>query len=285
MRKINIYGQEATEFVLISVLVFFAAIIVVFIFGGKISNFFQESSSAVKASKSTPLAYKSSGNTKYTDSISASDYLPASNKNASKTYELEGQILTEHNDGSVEFNVEGQTVVIQPASKDLSNIVFETAASNGGLGILAKEIAYMIKAHKNEYPDGKVPVQVSYGQGQRYWDAMPKCGSYCASGNAVANLVKVNVKGHSVIYQFDQETTQVLDNSGTYRIEGNMDNANFNGKVTGKNYKGTKNMNGDFSSANFDANGKFNAHYQDKSLKYGYNWNFDFSDPKMYFDI
>ena len=66
-------GQEALEFVLITVLVFFGALLCVVIFGDKLSGFFQTSSSVAQSAKTTVPALTSSDSQKYTPDYSTVD--------------------------------------------------------------------------------------------------------------------------------------------------------------------------------------------------------------------
>ncbi|MEW5820879.1 MAG: hypothetical protein AB1782_11870 [Cyanobacteriota bacterium] len=61
MKRVGLEGQEAVEFILITVLVFFGALFVLLVFGNKMANFFDKDSSISKSANNTsPILSKSS---------------------------------------------------------------------------------------------------------------------------------------------------------------------------------------------------------------------------------
>lgn len=280
-------GQEATEFVLISILVFFSALLVVFLFGNKISKFFTEQSSASKVSKNSSIAINPNNQQKYNTEIE--NYNGSTKTTAGTTSVLPENItmpdITENADGSLSFTAGEQNVTLPSQIKDLSNVVFETTGSSGAQDLI-KEVALMIDRYKSEFPDGDVPVEISFGKGTRALGYNYE--TY--QGTAEANSISIQAGNHIVIIQNDQtcidnqatrQYTNTCSKSGKYRIEGDIQefkNA-YNGDVYYRRMDGTvtSSVNKDVGYINiYDINPssgiKLHGSYN------GYDWKIDLSN-------
>lgn len=292
MKRRN-YGQEATEFVLICILVFFSALLVMFMFGGKISKFFTEQSSAVLASKGTSTKISTTSQPKYSEAIESytgPTQTTSTSGNAlpppsGTTISLGGQQVTENADGSLSFVASGQNVTISAQMVDLANSVFQTTGSSGASDLI-KEIAYMIQKYQAEYPGGNVPLEISYGTGNRYAGT----GSY--SGSASVNTINLSVGNHLVIIQKDQSCTpppgQYCAFTGQYRIEGNISNGSFTGNTTStantpNHPTGTVTSTVDLTNGVKITKATFNQ--KDDFGSRTYNWDFDFTKTANQFNI
>lgn len=242
MKKHLLNGQEATEFVLISILVFFSALAVVFLFGNKLANFFNSESSVARSAKKTTV---SANNPKYdniidpytgpTVSASSSTEATATTGGATTspvtTTTIGGQQVTQNTDGSYTFAAQGQNVTITSDMANFANSVMETTGSSG-IQDLVKEVAYMVNATKSDYPASSVPVEVLFGSGNRYYTGL----SYSGNATSLANSYTVKVGNKIVVVQKDQSYTGNGTFTGQYRIEGTIGaNNTFNGKVTSVN--------------------------------------------------
>lgn len=240
MIKRGFRGQEATEFVLISILVFFSALLVVFLFGGKISKFFTNDSSAVRVAKGASSAINPGGQQKYDTEID--NYTGATKTTSGSSSFTPADItmpdVTENADGSLSFSVAGRNVTLSSQLKAQNNTVFQTTGSSGSLELI-KEIAYMIEKHKAEYTDGNVPIEISYGLGDREGNGSAG-GSY--EGTAKYNSITIKSGNDIIILQKDQTCSYNsggccdyhTDLMGTYRIEGtvNPSTQQFDAQVT-----------------------------------------------------
>ncbi|MEW5822583.1 MAG: hypothetical protein AB1782_20485 [Cyanobacteriota bacterium] len=115
-------GQEAIEFVLIASLVFFGALFVLLIFGGKISDYFQKSSSVVESSKKNVTIINPSDKPKY-----------------EANYETEAQNyvanIPEYNGETVDIKI--NNLVIGDVPLDIQEYV-QTAGAEGATNQLVK---------------------------------------------------------------------------------------------------------------------------------------------------
>lgn len=216
-------GQEATEFVLISILVFFSALLVVFIFGGKIANFFTNSSSAVKVTQNGSRAVDPTTGQKY--EIQIDPYSGSKTTAGTSSVNLPGDStgqdygnlnVTQNADGSLTLDAAGQKVIVSPEIQSLADQIFQssptqTTATTGRTEVL-KAISSLIEKHKSEYPEGQVPVSVTYGQASiSYQDVEIKDSDGDTeetdpnvNGVAAASSVTVQVGNHIIIIQNDQ---------------------------------------------------------------------------------
>lgn len=284
MRKNKFGGQEATEFVLISILVFFSALMVVFIFGGKLANFFGAQSSAVKASQGSSNAINSSSSQKYNntvDSYNGPTTSPSQTTGgtagamAGSTQNIAGYQVTENSDGSLSFSVQGQTVNIPADVKQLAETVSKTTGSSAYKD-LVEAIAYMINTHKADYPASSVPIQLKFGEGTH----LSPYGSLY-TGQSSENIISVmGPDNHAVLLQNDHECSGGGCNyQGNYRIEWK------NNSVTG--FKGIGGEAKDLNFSNLNSWSNNNNVYTGKCSIEGteHTWSLDFSDDSKKYSI
>ncbi|MEW5821726.1 MAG: hypothetical protein AB1782_16145 [Cyanobacteriota bacterium] len=296
-------GQEAIEFILITTLVFFGSLMVVLVFGNKIANFFTNDSSAVKAANASPTVIGVSDNQKYNPDYTTTDNNKTSYQTAAEEAAATaaaavasaqktssgGTPFTLNTDGSVSFSVAGQNVMLSSDIVQLQDIVMETSGSEGATS-LVDEIAYMINKYKAEFPDSNVPVEVSFGKGDRYWNSYDTSISY--AGDAEVNTVTLKLGNSFVVIQKDQ-TCVAHDQScafqGTYRIEGTIDKSNnFTANVTSTNtdYNPYGTLSGSVSNiGNLTLNGTY-WQYDDKNFKaVDYSWKLSFDTTGSSFSL
>lgn len=312
MRTGTVGGQEAIEVVLISILVFFSAISVVMVLGNKLATLFNGDSATsglfkqitvaqipVDNNYSTTTTNNNINNTSTTsttndmtttnDTTTTSD-TTTTDENTSTTTILGGQVVTVNDDGSLSFTVQGQNVNLSPQMIDLTNSVFETVGSSG-MPDLIKEIAYMIEAHKDEYPNTEVPVEISFGTGTR--TGVTETSTY--QGKAIVNTTAVKVGKDLVVIQKDQSCTFTSANgsncsyTGQYRIEGSIGTKNlFTGNVTSSSsvtgspygeYKATvDSTNGLNFKTDINNDIYYNQHYTNSTTTNWYDWNINFNN-------
>lgn len=220
MRQKNIKGQEAVEFILITTLVFLGTLVVIFVFGDKIANFFNQDSAVTKNSKgSTPLIAPGS-QPKYMDDFET--------KVAPDAFDSYNSVINA--DGSVSFKVGEQNITLPKDVIDLHNVVLQTTGSSG-VNDLIQEVAMLVQAHASEFPPGAVPVEISFGIGSRE----KATANYTGLATVAANITNIQVGNSLVIIQKDQTCTGASckkDNIGKYRIAGTVDSSNvFTGSV------------------------------------------------------
>lgn len=245
MKKQCYSGQEATEFVLISILVFFSALMVVFIFGGKITDFFTKNSSAVKVTQSNLKTVDPNVDKKYntpSDPYDGPTHTTLSNKN-----DYSNLNVTMNDDGSASVVAGGQTVTlsseIQNLADQISSSSAQTTGSSGKLEVMS-EIAKMIETYKSDYPEEKVPVQLSFASSQVKYtvlddnedeDDKKRTTEATLEGQAAASTVTVMVGNHIVILQNDKCETDDLTCKNfqtSRRIEGTFsDDGELSGTV------------------------------------------------------
>lgn len=275
-------GQEATEFVLITVLVFFSALFVVFIFGGKIGQFFTGQSSAVKVTKSNSSAIDPALKQKYQDNIDPYTYTNPNKTTASPASFIPSingvDNLTENPDGSVSFNVGTQSVSLSSEIRNLANSAIQTTGSNGEVQLIT-EIANMIKSNQSKYPDGQVPVELMFGDTTRVYT---QDSSYKYSGDASVNTTAIKVGNQFVVLQEDRNWSQGSGTAGTFKIQGTLNNNNItNATVSGTLFKDNQSINGIFSgglSNNLISGTLTMTNYSN----YKYDWTLDFSKSQPY---
>ena len=270
-------GQEAVEFVLIAVLVFFGALFVILLFGNKIASFFETESSVTKTAASAVSAISAADNMKFKP-----DYVTES---GTQSVEGQGYSYILNPDGSASINVDGSTVNISTDILELSNTVLETSGA-GGTQDLIKEIAYVIQQAKTLDPNTTGNVEIMFGSGTR--STQDGTSSYTGAAEINTNVIK---SGSSVaVIQKDQSCTGDCTYSGQYTIEGTVnDNGKFSGTASGVNVTG--NPEGsfmgdiDFSNGVNISNGEYN-HFDDlTSGNVNYDWVINCADPEKSFSV
>ncbi|MEW5821730.1 MAG: hypothetical protein AB1782_16165 [Cyanobacteriota bacterium] len=298
-------GQEAIEFILITTLVFFGSLMVVLVFGNKIANFFTNDSSAIKAANASPTIISASNPVKYTPDYTTTDNTKTSYQTAAEEASAAaaaaaasaqktssgGTPYTINTDGSVSFSVAGQNVLLSSDIVQLQDIVMETSGSEGATS-LVDEIAYMINKYKAQYPNGNVPVDISFGTGNR----VSATGNSAYLGNTSANSVSLKVGDQFVIIQNDQicnskntYSENTCSFQGTYRMEGTIGSDN---SIKTSNVNATtiyeNNYTGSFNGSAISSNGLTVS--GDYYLQYGYQnvqykWDIKFDNPDYSFVI
>lgn len=211
------------------------------------------------------------------------------------TYTMGGEKVTYNADGSISFQVDGQKVNLQPQFLNYADEAAETSGTNGSSDII-KEIAYLIRQNKSEYPDQQVPVEVSFGTGQR------ELLFETYSGKAEVNSTSIKVGDQVVILQKDQNCTSTKPNEvlncdavkgtrmGSFRIEGKINQGNnFTGVIQSKNVTGMNNKNITATLDGMKFNSKFtyggDQYIPGGSSNNNGTWNFDFSNPEKNFKL
>ena len=271
-------GQEAIEFVLISVLVFFGALFAILIFGDKIAAFFHSDSAA--ANTKTAQSIDASAESKYEP-----DYATELDSSKIKVGDI---IVLQASDGTASFEVEGQTVTLTPDIIGLADTVLQTSGA-GGLETLVAEISQMIVKNKALYPDSQVPVDVSFGTGERESVTFSnEFGNFSFSEKA--NTIAIQTGKSLTIIQKDQACIgDYCELAGEYRIEGDIsDDGTFTGKVTSDvTYDGVNS--GDYTASvdttqGLELTGSIYHHANDY-FTHDYKWDIFFTDPNTTFEL
>jgi hypothetical protein len=287
-----IKGQEAVEFILISVLVFFGAIFSFFVFGDKLAAFFQSDSAVAKTAGVKASTISTSSTIKYSPDYKTVAVVDSTPLYAPPTVNIGGYDVLENTDGSFSFEVAGQNVVVPSQAANLTDIVFETTGASSK-ELLIAQLGKMIVAYKAANPDMAAVVEISFGTGSRI--ASDNTSTY--DGEAIVNSIALQIDDQVSIMQYDQAcngqstwTTNTCVFAGTYIIEGNIDSNNlFSGQVTSRNTDYTPK--GTFNATINNTNGLSinNASYiqQDNynSQLVNYKWSLDFTNPDQAFSI
>ena len=282
IRKLK--GQEAIEFTLITVLVFFGALTVVLVFGGKIADFFQKDSSVITSSTANVNTIEASSPQKFQP-----DYETHAENNI-PTQSVGGYEVAMYPDGSAEIYVGEQQILLPSQAIDLSNIVFETSGS-GGLEKVIADIVDLVSSAQAASPGTDIPLEIYFGTGQRSWNE----GSAIYESNAEANLITLKVDDRIIVYQNDQTSSGLDGVKGIFKLDGNINASNqFVGKISGKNVGTTcpdtyitADYKADLDTSNgIKMNGYANNYYtDDMAQSWTYTWNLDFSNPDHVFNI
>ena len=274
-------GQEAIEFILITVLVFFGALTVVMVFGNKIANFFQNDSSVVQAANTGVNTISASDTQKFQP-----DYDTVANVPVGEVESVGGYDVTVFPDGSARALIDGSEVDFSADYMTLANTVFETSGS-GGLQEVIAELANMIAAAKATDSTGATAVEVLFGSGERTYDNMTYYG------DAIVNTTTLKVGNQVTIIQQDQgckgNDTQELSActlEGKYIIKGKIDGDQFTANVTNDginhNPHGDYTASVDMSNGFALNNGKFNMMADGNSKAYTYDWNINSDADKSF---
>jgi len=124
-KKVNISGQEAVEFILITVLVFFGALFTILVFGEKISAFFTRDSSVVKVASQTPSVLNPDSKGKFD---------PDYETKASEDQDNNENLTVNYNEGTGTLQLGDITLTGVP--DDFATYI-QTAGSSGGTELLA----------------------------------------------------------------------------------------------------------------------------------------------------
>jgi hypothetical protein len=302
-------GQEATEFVLIAILVFFTAVFSVMLFGNKIKAFFESDSAVAKTAGQKATVISPTSLPKYeqdfiTEVPDTNTPLYAVPETVTPTTLVQGSLapdvdldslnITNNPDGSVAFQVGTQSVNLP---SEVLNHVQEASGSYGNQIDLISEIAYMIQTHQAEYPGENVPVDITFGDGIRNPTDGNDSTSY--SGTASVNTAMLKVGDHMVLYQVDhhvadQNITQIT--KGTHRIEltkngdiyqGNLNTIVAEGDFANLTATGTVSVGANDISPNMVIN---NLHANlntmgDAEYNGQYNWTLNFDKPENNYSI
>lgn len=281
----NYRGQEAIEFILITSLVFFGALFTVFIFGNKIAALFGDKSSVIATSNLGSSIITSDKAIKYPpDYIKEVDEEPLI---AASKEQIGSHEVYMADNGSAYFSIGKQSVTLSSDIVNLQNTMMQTSGSSG-LETIVDEIAYMIETHKDEF-NGDVPVEISYGVGNRWSDDAH------FKGTAEVNTVSVKVGNHVVVLQNDQTCkyaeggvakgaccTTHENATGLYRLEGNINNGQYTAKVTSDsiskvsgNYTADVDTSNGFNLNNATFNAGSIANYSKYQTTFHWDINFD----------
>lgn len=237
MFKRHYKGQEALEFVLLSILVFFSALFAVVVFGNKMASFFQNDSAVAKTASNKAAVILANNPVKY-----APDYetkaTNTSNSYTPKDIDLTKYNITDNPDGSVSFVVNNQLINIPQSALDLTNKAMQTTGASGKEDLI-REMAYMIEKMAAEYPNGDVPIEIMYGTGDR------RSVDAAFNGIAEVNTYAIKSGNNVVIIQKDQNCSYAVESvpqgaccpthnkaTGVYRLEGTLTGNQFVANVT-----------------------------------------------------
>jgi Flp pilus assembly pilin Flp len=284
-------GQNLVELAIILGLITVVAILALTILGNNIKELYTksfENASAYKPFEWDPQTKRMSG---YISSNPRVITMPESPGQVASVSNIEGYDVTIYDDGAAAFNVAGQNVYLTKDIIEKNTVLIEGIGADG-LENLVKEIAYMIQVHKDEYPNGDVPVEAVYGIGDRF----QVTDNY--TGTASINSLAIAVKDHVVFIQNDQgcvETNRTgsdctsANSQGRenyHRIETHLLDEGYYKFDTYEAEKETMNVRNFWVTP--DGNGKFAGHYEfipvgDEHGLSGLNsgtWEFDFSQAE-----
>lgn len=251
MKNRDVLGQEVVEFALISVLVLLSSLLVLIIFGNKISYFFSDISSAKKAAD-LPSKSIDPNNTTLLVNNNFSVLTTATTNNVLPSNNLN---ITNNPDGSTSFTVAGKNYSLN--STVISNIdqVMQTSAGSGKTELI-KEIAALIAKYQQAYPNQPVPdVKLDFGT-----SSISENNGTNYNGTAM-NTTTIKVGELFVVIQKDNSggTCVIVNPSSCIqrKIEGTVPSGGntFNGSISyfdGSNYGNTVNIAG--GSINIDQN-------------------------------
>jgi len=274
-------GQEAVEFVILASLIFIASLAIIFVFKDKIASFFNNNGSITSSSSSK-------------SAIISADKGPIYKLTSNAPVKISGYEVLINDDGSASFDVNDQKVTIPTEAVNLQNEVMQTTGSSG-LEYLVKEVANMITKHASEYPNGSVPVNISYGKTTK--EGSSSTGSSSYTGTAAVNVTQIKVGNNFVMIQKDQgcKTTQefygcYLGTNSIYRMEGTLSNNSFS-NISSKIYTNNSlNYSGVYSGSVYNNNvfkGKLNTTYDFNYEPYSIDYDFtmDFSNTSNSFSL
>ncbi|MGD9580709.1 MAG: Flp family type IVb pilin [Vampirovibrionia bacterium] len=237
-------GQNLIEFVIIIALVVIGGIFALTMLGGNVHEMF--SKSVDKTSKFDPFGAAetagSAADPATTTSEPATSTEPSTTTVAS-TLNIDGVNVNINADGSADFVIEGQTVSL---SSDIMNSLDQVSMSTGSHGgeittEVVKAIAKLIEEHKDEYPDGDVPINMAFGAGTReqtdYADSTG--GTYKGAASVSSNSITLSIGSDITIIQKDQSYEGMTTTDGAISvIEGSLadiygdGNTYYRGKIT-----------------------------------------------------
>lgn len=235
MVKRKFSGQEAIEFILITTLVFFSALIVVVMFGGKLASFFDQGSSVNSAAKTKVALINSSTPVKYDTEIEAvPDY---SNKKVSYA----GIEFIEKKDGSLIGELNGEKFIVTKQLQEKFSAAMESLGTNG-----IEEFISTIKqmAEKFSVPVSDIEVMVGDAsktavgkQCKKKFFGGKDCKdvSEVIKGKAnINNVIVLKYQNNILIKQKDQQCTSLCSFQGKFQLEGVLDASNkFVSNITG----------------------------------------------------
>lgn len=294
-------GQEAIEFILIAVLVFFAALFVMITLGNNLAAFFKTDSSVAKSANKDVNLISLTDPVKYTpdfETHAENDPLqtssPALSDISYDNIDISNYNTIINSDGSITVDIDGQAITLPKEVIALQDTALQTTGSSGANSLI-KEIAYMIETYKSEYPAG-VPVELAFGVGDR------RSNDAVFNGTAEVNTVAIKVGDKVVIIQKDQKCSWASSGvpqggccathenaTGTYRIEGNVAaDGTFTGDVTSESsssvtgkYSGKLNTSNGFVFEDTSFKADPIANYGSYSTNFTWDIKFDQSTKKF----
>jgi len=128
--------------------------------------------------------------------------------------------ITQNPDGSVNLTIGGQDIMLSSSQIDKLNTVFDTTGSNGMTDTVIAAIEKLIAAHKDEYPGQDVPIEMVFGEGQRYdpTDSL----NYAGDAAGEIHAVSLSVGNHIILIQKDKSAngaTILSDNDYIHTLE------------------------------------------------------------------
>lgn len=210
-------GQNLVEFVIIVAVVIIGGIMVLTLLGGNVNALFTKSVN--KTAEFKPFGVETDGG-------------PADPKNPPTT----GSVATEpttitingndvilNPDGSASFTVGSQQVDIPSEAMANLNEVFMSTGSEGDqlTTEVLKAISTLIKEHKDEYPDGDVPINMSFGSGSRDQSDITGIGgggNYQGDASFSSNSITLSVGNDVTLIQKDQYHADATTTDGVVHV-------------------------------------------------------------------
>jgi hypothetical protein len=202
---------------------------------------------------------------------------------------IAGYEVNIHQDGTSSFSVLGQEIRLTPAMMKLNEEMFVGVETSGVTGKekLVSEIGYLIEKTKNQYPGQDVPIDLSYGSGDRaYKTILLPAAAY--ENKAEYNTLKLEAGDEFILLQYDKSCKgTTCEFPGVYRIEGSSDTTgkfNADVTVTSKDREFTGSYSGKLKDDTLD--GEFVLHdtiVYKKDLNY--DWKLNYSNTDTNFDL
>jgi Flp pilus assembly pilin Flp len=282
----RLYGQNAVEFAIIIALLVIVGVVSLKLLGNNIFEMFDRSNEEVKTYKpfdfpvasSSPVETTGVLNSTQEESNDELEIASETNTSTNANTTIAGTPVTIQSDGSAAFKIDQTNITMSPAMIDKLNVVFETTGSSGLSTEVMQAIQKLVADHKDEYPDGDVPINMAFGTGTRFEGTESSTGFTGGhfTGSASVNIVSLSIGSHTIIIQKDQTDTANLDTKAVSSLEVNLDG-------TGVISSERSTIDGlAFNSATYDENGLPNyVSIPSSGTSGGGSWEFDFSNSSI----
>lgn len=281
-------GQNLVEFLIIIAVVALGGIMALTLLGGNINEMF--SKSVDKTANYKPFGYNNNTTTNNSNSSSTTNNStpePSTNTTPASSMSVDGVDVTINTDGSANFTVGTQNVNIpSSAMESLSDVFMSTGIDGDQLTTeVVQAISSLIAAHKDEYPNGDVPINMSFGTSLRDQSDVEGLGGghYAGDASFNSNSITLSVGNDVTLIQKDQSFQgQTTTDGVVHVIEGSIvdiygdGNTYFQGQVSSS----MPGMNGQTYTSFIpvtSATGNINGSIGGASDGITGNWSFDFS--------